>query len=111
MVHAMLRMVLPSGKHGEVLQVLSPMVERVRLEPGCLSCNIYQDMRDRRVIMLEEVWRCEKEMERHLRSEQYRNVLLVMEMALEPPEVKFDEVSRSTGVETIEKARLGTLEA
>jgi quinol monooxygenase YgiN len=111
MVHAMLRMVLPSDKQGEVLQVLSPMVERVRLEAGCLACNVYQDVRDRRVIMFEEVWRCEDEMERHLRSEQYRNVLLVMEMALEPPEIRFNEVSRSTGVETIERARLGTPEA
>jgi quinol monooxygenase YgiN len=104
-------MVLPSEKQTEVLQVLSPMAERIRLEAGCLACNIYQDVRDRRVIMLEEVWRCEKEMERHLRSEQYRNVLLVMEMALEPPEVSFKKVSRSSGVETIERARLGTLEA
>jgi hypothetical protein len=26
-------------------------------------------------------------------------------MSLEPPEILFDEISRSTGVETIEKAR------
>jgi len=32
-------------------------------------------------------------------------VLLVVEMAVEPPEIRFEEVSRSTGVETIEEAR------
>ena len=111
MVHATLRMLIPRERCGEVLQILNPMAERIRLEPGCLACNVYEDVRDRRVIMLEEVWRCAKEMERHLQSEQYRNVLLLMEMALEPPEVNFNEVSRTTGVETIEKARLGTHEA
>jgi len=110
-VHATLRMVIPRERRGEVLQILNPMAERVRLEPGCLACNVYQDVQDARVIMLEEVWGCPTEMERHLRSEQYRNVLLLMEMALEPPVVQFNEVSRSTGVETIEKARLGILEA
>jgi quinol monooxygenase YgiN len=109
-IHTTLRMVIPPERRGEVLQILNPVAERVRLQPGCLACNIYQDVRDARVIMLEELWRCELEMGRHLRSEQYRNVLLVMEMALEPPEVRFNEVSRSTGVETIEKARLGAAE-
>jgi quinol monooxygenase YgiN len=107
-IHTTLRMVIPRERSGEVLQILNPMAERVRLEPGCLACNIYRDVQDPRVIMLEQVWRCPTEMGRHLRSEQYRNVLLVMEMALEPPEVRFNEVSKSTGVETIEKARLGT---
>jgi quinol monooxygenase YgiN len=110
-VHATLRMVIPRARCGEVLRILNPMAERIRLEPGCLACNIYQDARDTRVIMLEQIWGSETEMRRHLRSDQYRNVLLVMEMALEPPEVRFNEVAHTTGVETIEKARLGTPEA
>jgi hypothetical protein len=32
-------------------------------------------------------------------------VLLVVEMAVEPPEIRFDAISNSTGLETIEKAR------
>jgi len=110
-IHVTLRMAFRGERRAEVLQILNPMAERARLEPGCLACNIYQDVRDAGVIMLEELWRCEAEMGRHLRSDQYRNILLVMEMALEPPEVRFEEISRLTGVETIEKARLGTAEA
>jgi hypothetical protein len=45
------------------------------------------------------------------RSEQYRNILLVMEMVLERPEIRFEEISRATGVETIEEVRLGTADA
>jgi len=41
----------------------------------------------------------------HLRSKKYNNVFEVMEMALKNPEVRFDTVSTSTGMETIEKAR------
>jgi quinol monooxygenase YgiN len=105
MIHASLRMVLHPEKQGEVLRILNPMAERIRLEPGCLACNIYQDVRDARVIMLEQIWRSEPDMGRHLRSDQYRNILLVMEMALEPPEVSFKTVTDSTGFETIQKAR------
>ena len=48
------------------------------------------------------------EFERYLRSDQYHKVLLVLEMALKQPEVRFDIISRSTGIETIEKARSHT---
>jgi quinol monooxygenase YgiN len=51
------------------------------------------------------MWRSEEELERHLRSDDYQKVLLVMEMSLKQPEIRFDTISSSTGFETIEKAR------
>ena len=57
------------------------------------------------MIMIEEFWRSQEEHECHLRSAEYRNVLLVVEMAHKEPEIRFSEFSASTGVETIEKAR------
>ena len=111
MIHVMLRMAFGPERCGEVLQILRPMAERTRLTPGCLGCNIYQDVHDAGVILVEELWRSETELGRHLRSDQYREVLLVMEMASEPPEVRFEEISRSSGVETIERERLGAAEA
>ena len=55
--------------------------------------------------MLEEVWRTEEDLEVHIRSDEYLNLLLVLEMALKQPEIRFDTISSSTGIETIEKAR------
>jgi len=55
--------------------------------------------------VLKEVWKSEKDLNLHLRSNEYRNVLLVLEMALKQPEIRFDTISSSTGIETIEKAR------
>jgi hypothetical protein len=55
--------------------------------------------------MLAEMWRDEESLEQHLRSEKYPSVFLVMEMALKCPDVRFNTVSTSTGIETIENAR------
>lgn len=55
--------------------------------------------------MLKEVWKSEEELNLHLRSDEYRNVLLILEMALEQPEIRFDTILSSTGIETVEKAR------
>ena len=56
--------------------------------------------------MLEELWTSNEELRHHLRSDEYRRILLVVEMAAEPPEIRFDTIAHSTGVETIEQARI-----
>jgi quinol monooxygenase YgiN len=57
------------------------------------------------VVILEERWASEEDLERHVRSQDYRQLLLIMELAKTSPEVRFDTVSSSTGFETIEKIR------
>ena len=39
-----------------------------------------------------------------IRSEKYRN--LILKLASKPPEIRFDTIAHSTGIETIEKARI-----
>jgi len=71
----------------------------------CISCRLYRSVEDVRAILLDELWLSEAELQHHLRSERYRKILLVVEMAQEPPEIRFDIIARSSGVDTIEKAR------
>jgi len=105
MITATLKMTIPIRKHREALRILRPAVDKFRDEPGCLSCGIYRDMKEKNLLMLQETWRSEKDLGLHLRSEEYRKVLLVLEMALKQPEIRFDTVTTSTGIGTIEKAR------
>ena len=92
-------------KRREAFEILRMMAERTRYQPGCLSCRIYHDEQAEAVFMVEEVWKSQEDLDRHLRSDDYRNMLFVTEMALEPPEIKFQTISHSAGIEIIEKAR------
>ena len=105
MVHATIRMDISPEKAGEALEILCSVAERTRVESGCISCRVYRDVQEEHGIMIEELWRDLEELERHLRSSDYRSVLLVVEMAKGPPEIRFSTISHSSGVETIEKAR------
>ena len=67
---------------------------------ACHSADAYAGR-----LWLEELWMSDEEVKRHLRSDKYRKVLLVIEMAAEPPEIRFDTIIHSSGVETIEQAR------
>jgi quinol monooxygenase YgiN len=101
-------MLIPLEKQSEALEILGSMIEQTQFEPGCLSCRLYRGVEDALAIMLEELWMNEADVERHLRSDKYRKVLLVVEMAAEPPEIRFDTIEHSTGVERIEQARIQT---
>jgi quinol monooxygenase YgiN len=105
MIHATIRMLIPPKRRGEVMEILSSLSERSRFEPGCIGSRVYQDVEVEPAIMIEQLWESGEDLEHHLRSEEFRKVLLVVEMAVEPPEIRFDAISHSTGLETIEKAR------
>ena len=105
MILATLRMEIPVQKRDEALKILKSMVARNQVQPDCVFCRICEDVLEYNVLQFEEMWRSEEEFERHLRSDQYHKVLLVLEMALKQPEIRFDIISSSTGIETIEKAR------
>jgi quinol monooxygenase YgiN len=106
MVLATLRMEIPPQKRGEALKILKSMVARNQARPDdCVFCRICEDALEDNILQFEEMWRSEEEFKRHLRSSEYHKVLLVMEMALKPPEIRFDTISSSSGIEIIERAR------
>ena len=55
--------------------------------------------------MLVERWQSRESLEGHLRSESYRHILGAIELSGGPPEVRFDYVSATDGMDLIERAR------
>ena len=106
MVRSTIRMLIPPEKQDEALEILGSTIEQIQFEPGCVSCRIYRGVEDACAIMLEELWMSADDVQHHLRSEKYYKILLVIEMAAEPPEIRFDTIAHSSGVETIEQARI-----
>jgi quinol monooxygenase YgiN len=105
MVLATIKMLMSQQMRGEALKILRLIVEQRQVQPGCFSSCLYEDLNEENVIIFEEMWQDEETLKRHLRSEEYRNLLLVLEMALKQPEIRFHAIAGSTGIETIEKAR------
>lgn len=105
MVISTIRMVLPVEKYHDALRVFRILVMQYRDCPGCLSFHIYRDTELENVLMLQGNWETEEKLGQHIRSNEYRNLLLVLEMSLEQPEIRFDTISSSTGIETIEQLR------
>lgn len=109
MVLATIRMTFSAKKVGEAMRILRSMAEQSRVQPGCLRSCVYRNGQEDNVLMFEQQWSNEADLERYLRADDYRQLLVVLEMATKQPEIRFDTISSSTGIETIEKAR-GSIE-
>lgn len=105
MVRATARMLLPKKKYNEALNILKSIVEHSQVQPGCISSCLLGDLQEKNVIQIEAIWKDQESLERYLCSEEYRNLLIVADLSLEYPEIKFDVIAGSTGIETVEKAR------
>ncbi len=108
MILATVRMTIPPQRRGQVSKTLKSMVRETKVEPGCISSRLYHDEDEESVLVCEQVWKTQDDLNRYLRSEDYRRMLLVMELADEPPEIKFQTISETAGIEVIEKARGST---
>lgn len=105
MVRATTRMLLPHKKVKEALNILKTLAVQSRAQPGCISLRLYGDLEEKNVILVEGMWQLQADLESYLRTDEYHTLLLVVEMALERPEIRFDTIAGSTGIETVEKAR------
>jgi quinol monooxygenase YgiN len=92
-------------RHAEVLEIFQAIQGPVLAQPGCVACHIYEEPGPARAIVLVERWESQGALEAHLRSETYRRILGAIELSGGPPEVCFDSVSATDGMDLIERAR------
>jgi quinol monooxygenase YgiN len=105
MIHARVRLRFKGSTLSAAVKIFRLLLERTRAIPGCLGCSLYQDLEEPDSLIFEEWWQTRENLEKRLRSEPYRQVLLVMEAAAEPPEVSFFTVTGLGGMDLIEDAR------
>ena len=107
MVIATVRVVVPESKRSEVLQALRLLRGPTAARMGCDSFHVYRDDEHENTLLLLQQWSSEADLHRYLRSELYSTILAVIETAIEPPDIRFDTVACTAGVELIEIARDG----
>jgi len=101
MIIAILRMIVRPEKRNDLLETMRGMLEYVRVERGCLSYRLYEDVEDRNTIVLVEEWETQNDLERHIRTDNQRRILTLMDLLSEQPELQYNTVSRTIGMDFI----------
>ena len=105
MIQASLRIVAPAERRDEIVQSFRSLLEPTRVKHGCLSCRFFQDVSDENTLTYVEEWQTQEDLERHLRSEQYRRHLALIDLSAAPPELKFHTVPETSGIEYLTAVR------
>jgi quinol monooxygenase YgiN len=98
--------ILPAPeRRADVLEVLRSVQGRVQDQPGCASCRIYEEDDAESAIVLVERWATDEALETHLRSEVYQRIIGAIELSASQPDISFEHVSATEGIEVIERSR------
>jgi len=111
MVVGTLRILPRSNRRAEVLEILRSVQGPVLAQPGCAECRIYEEQGPEAAVVLLERWESQAALETHLRSETYRRILGAIELSGDRPDIRFEHVSVSEGIELIERSRLKSFDA
>ena len=105
MIVSTLTLTVPRRKAKEVEETLRMLSGPTAAEPGCLKCSLYIDLEKDSTFAVLQIWSSELHLRHFLKSDWYRKVLALIDLACEPPEVCFYDDASCKGMEVIKKAR------
>ncbi len=105
MIVGTLRILPAPDRRAEILEVFRTVQGPILAQPGCTACDIYEEQSPERAVVLVERWESHEALEAHLRSEAYRRILVAIELSGGPPEVRFEHISATEGMDLIERSR------
>jgi len=105
MIDATIKLTVPPEKRKEVLQTFKAILDPIRREQGCVSCNCYVDVESEDVIFFKEEWNSSEELSAHLRSGHFGILIGAMKLLIKEPVIRFDTIASTAGAEAIKVAR------
>ena len=108
MVMTMIKVNLPDKCREEVLDALKRFSQFTEISSGSICCNINRDVINHDTILYLEEWQNREDLERHIQSPKYRELLEIIEQSMGKPEINFLTVSEIEGLELVQKLRRKT---
>ena len=72
----------------DLFGALRGMIEPTRVEPGCVSCDLYRSAEEEHSLCLMERWATAESLQQHLRTRNYKHLLALMDLLDTPPDMQ-----------------------
>ncbi len=103
------RLRVPSKIRDGIVKSLVRLVGPARASRGCLAAATYVGVEDGTTILYAEEWETPADLAAHLRTDDLRVLLSVMDLASEAPDIRFDTIAETRGMEVIAEERMGSV--
>jgi quinol monooxygenase YgiN len=108
MIIELMRISVPRGKKQEFAKALESLVGPIQVQPGCLSCQLFQVWPEQNGLHIEARWESQEYLVQYLRSPAYKRLLLLVELSETAPVVEFFSVLEVRGLDLAESARFSS---
>jgi quinol monooxygenase YgiN len=105
MTQVFLRLMAPSGHTSEILQALEAIRLPAQLDRDCARTQLGVDDQDPDVVLYIEEWLTQDALDRRVASPSFRELLCLLELAVERPTLEFREACRVRGLEYVAAVR------
>jgi len=105
MIIEMLGVSVTEGKVRELGSAFASLVGPIQVQPGCLSCRFFQGWANPGALRMETRWESHDDLMRHLTSDLYKRLLLLIELSASPPQLEFITVNEIRGLDLVQEAR------
>ncbi len=99
MIRVHVHMVTPPEKHDEIERSLHARVGSIRALRGCLDCRLYREVDNENALTLGELWSDHTAWERHALSDSFREILVLVDLSVEPPDILFEKIQTTWGLQ------------
>lgn len=99
------RIVATSAESEQLRRALVAWAGPTSVESGCISCRILQESNDPQAFCYLAYWSTQDDLLRHIRTEHYKRLLVLMDLGTGPPLVEFHTVAETKGLDLIEHVR------
>jgi quinol monooxygenase YgiN len=103
---ATVRMRVRPEKREEFIQAMTDLTTRARRALGCVGAHFYADSEDPNAFTLVEEWRRRRDLDRHLRSDEFAAVIGASFLLSQAAEIALNLVSRQGGADEVLRRRL-----
>jgi quinol monooxygenase YgiN len=102
---ATVTIVMPPGRREEILRTLGPLAQLAKDLYRCATSAILQDVENPNRLTSVQEWASQKDLERFIRSEDYRGLLAVMDLSARRPQIRFQSFTGEKGMEYVAALR------
>ena len=89
----------------QAVRLLLSAKREILIKRGCRACDVSTEAADPGVVHYREEWESKEAFREHARSEEFRRVLIAMDMSSEEPRIVVGNLSEHGGLEYLRKLR------
>jgi quinol monooxygenase YgiN len=105
MILSTVRLAISARHKPEVLRTLRVFMGHTTARAGCAGFSLSEDLTNPETLTISDRWVTREDFDAHVRSDEYRLLLAVIDLSVTPPDITFDDLQHLGGFDLVEALR------